>query len=302
MLPRTPVAVMMLTAATIALLPASASARVEGTADQAQARVEFPVYEFTRTLGLPAFYGYVGDEGFKICDDGVAQVVRGELRRGSALRIGRRWISMRQTSERCAVETLGKHVRRVRLFGRSVIVGRHCVGRMVSSCKGQPASRRVHDMVFSRRSGSERTYFAVSASAMSIRAMLRAVRSLRRVDLARAVVHLTSFRSPDGNAWCGVAAPGDVLQDTAFCVWRDPHRHGTVSKDGTVDLCNQAPCLPNFDAKAPKLAEGQASAGFGFSCLAQAGAVTCTLTEGEHAGKGFRIDASGAVEVSPAPG
>jgi hypothetical protein len=57
-------------------------------------------------------------------------------------------------------------------------------------------------------------------------------------------------------------------------------------------------CLPNFDQDPPRLADGQASELSGFRCLAQ-GAVTCTLTKGEHAGKGFGIDVSAVVEVSP---
>lgn len=300
MLGRSPVAVMVLTVAVLALSAAPASAQVEGTADQAQARVDFPVYEITRRLGLPAFYKVEVPGSHPGCS-GDVQSVRAELRRGKLLRIGRRWISMRQADSGCAVAAVGKRVRRVMIFGRRVTVRRYCAASMIDSCKGQPAER-VYTMSFSLRAGSQRTFFAVSASRFSLRAMLRAVRSLRRVDLTRPVVHLTSFRSPDGEFWCGVPGPGGALPGQAFCVGLSPHRHGTVSEDGSVHLCNRAPCLPNFDAEAPKLADGQASAGGPFTCLAQAGAVTCTITEGEHAGKGFRIDASGAVEVSPAPG
>jgi hypothetical protein len=165
-------------------------------------------------------------------------------------------------------------------------------------------SRRVHTMTFSLGAGSERTFFALSASRMSIRAMLRAVRSLRRVDLSRPVVQLTSFLSSDGNAWWGIPGPGGVFTDSAFCVTFEPFRDAMVFEDGHVDLCDQEPggCIPNFDQDAPRLADGQASELSGFRCLAQGGAVTCTLTKGEHAGTGFRIDASGVVEVSaPAP-
>jgi hypothetical protein len=302
MLGRTPVAVMALTVAAVAFAPASASAQGrEETADQAQALSEFPVYTVTRAAGLPAYYSTEVLEDHPFCEDEVVRGVHVELRRGKLLRFGRRWIAMRQTDERCAVGTVGKPVRRVRLFGKRVMVRRHCLGRQVTSCKGMPVSRRVHTAVFSIRAGAERTWLAVSASNMSVRAFVRAMRSLRAVDLTRPVVQLTSFLGADGNAWCGVPGPGAVSDDLAFCVWRDPFRHGMVSEDGSVDLCNQAPCLPNFDVDAPQLTAGQVSEGPGFRCEVQAAAVTCTITGGEHAGKGFTIDASGAVEVT-APG
>jgi hypothetical protein len=74
-----------------------------------------------------------------------------------------------------------------------------------------------------------------------------------------------------------------------------------VFKDGLVELCDQDPygCTSNFDSDAPRLADGQASTLSGFRCVAQGVAVTCTLTKGEHAGAGFRIDANAVVAVSP---
>jgi hypothetical protein len=295
---RTPVAVMVLLVAAVALPSAPASAQVaDGTADQAQAASDFPVYEITRRLGLPPYYTAEFLEDHPGCSRDV-QAVHVELRRGSQLTNGRRWIAMRQADARCAVGAVGQRVRTVRIFGRRVTVRRYCAGYMVDSCKGQPASRRVHTMLFSLRAGSERTFIALSASRLSIRAMLRAVRSLRHVDLSRPVVHLTGFRSPDGNVWCTI-----LMQDggNAFCGTRAADRYGRVRSDGRVVLCDQGTggCVQNWDFEAPLLAEGQASALHGFSCLARGGAVTCTLTEGEHAGKGFRIDASGVVEVSP---
>jgi hypothetical protein len=301
---RSPVAAfsLILALACAAALPAGASADLPYTADQAQAFSEFPVYTVTRAAGLPAYYQTEVLEDHAFCDADVVRAIHVELRRGKQLMNGSRWIAMRQTDDRCAVHgKVGKRVRTVRIFGRRVVVYRYCAGYMVNTCKGQPVSHRVHTMTFSLRAGSQRTFFALSASRMSIRAMLRAVRSLRRVDLTRPVVHLTEFLSPDGNAWCGVPGPSGIFPDAAFCVTFQPFRDGIVDKDGNVDLCDQDPngCIPNFGANAPRLADGQASELSGFRCLAQGVAVTCTIIKGEHAGKGFRIDVSAVVEVSP---
>jgi hypothetical protein len=301
---RSPVAALSLIVAVAwaAALPAAASADLPYTADQAQAFSEFPVYTVTRAAGLRAYYETEVLEDQAFCDADVVRAVHVDLRRSKLPTKFERRISMRQTGDRCAARaSAGKRVRTVRIFGRRVVVRRYCAGFMVRSCKGQPASRRVHTMIFSLRAGSQRTFFALSASRMSIRAMLRAVRSLRRVDLTRPVVHLTEFLSPDGNAWCGVPGPSGILPDAAFCVTLQPFRDGIVDKDGNVDLCDQDPngCIPNFGANAPRLADGQASELSGFRCLVQGVAVTCTIIKGEHAGKGFRIDANAVVEVSP---
>lgn len=300
---RSPVAALSLIVALAcaAALPAAASAQRQ-TADQAQALSPFPVYTVTRPAGLPAHYETEVLEDFPFCDADVVRAVGVELRRGKLLTNGRRWIAMRQAEDRCAAHsTVGKRVRTVRLFGRRVVVRRYCFGYMVNTCKGQPVSHRVHTMNFSLRAGSERTFFALSASRMSIRAMLRAVRSLRRVDLTRPVVELSEFMSPDEAIFC-------QIQDTTephftWCVMHEPFRSGTVGADGSVDVCNMDPngCIPGGGSGVPVLHPGQTSRLAGFACTAEAVAITCTIAKGEHAGKGFRIDASGVVEVSPAP-
>src|SRR3954447_10036969 len=186
---RSPVAAfsVILALACAAALPAAASADLPYTADQAQGFSDFPVYTVTRPAGLPAYYNTEVLEDFVFCDADVVRAVHVELRHGKQLTNGRRWIAMRQTKDRCAVHgSVGERVRTVRIFGRRVVVRRYCAGYMVNTCKGQPVSHRVHTMTFSLRAGSERTFFALSAS-MSIRAMLRAVRSLRHVDLTRPV-------------------------------------------------------------------------------------------------------------------
>ena len=299
---RSPVAAfsLILGLACAAAAPASASAQEDVTADQVQAQAPFPVYEFTRTLGLPAHYGYAGIEGLNRCEDEDQKVVSGELRRGRALVIGRRWIATRQASERCAVgSAFGKRVRRVMILGQRVTVRRYCHGRGVQSCKGLPVSLRVHDMTFSLGAGSERTFITVSAAAMSLRAALRAIRSLRRVDLSRPVVELSEFMSPDQAIFCQIS--DRAKPHNTWCVMSQPFRSGIVNADGSVDVCNMDPngCIPGGGSGVPVLSAGQTSRLAGFACTAEAAAITCTIAKGKHAGKGFRIDANAAVEVSP---
>jgi hypothetical protein len=283
-----------------AALPAAASAQAgEVTADQAQAFAPFPVYTVTRPAGLPAHYRTDVLEDHPFCDADVVHAVEVELRRYKLSR-AQRWIGMRQTDDPCAVHgTVGKPVRTVKLFGRRVVVRRWCLQHRVTTCKGQPVSHRVHTIKFSLRAGSERTFFYLDATRMSIRAMLRAVRSLRRVDLTRPVVSLREFMSPDQAIFCQISDTSKP--HFTWCVISQPFRSGIVNADGSVDVCNMDPngCIPGGGSGVPVLHPGQTSRLAGFACTAEAAAITCTVAKGAHAGHGFRIDANGAVEVSP---
>ena len=295
---RSPVAGLVLAVAALAAAPASASAQVEGTADQAQARSGFPVYEITRQLGLPSFYRVEALQDNAGCD-GDAEAVRAQLRRGREVRMGRNWLSMYQGNSRCVGHVSGyRRVRRVMVLGQRVTVRRYCQAPPVDSCAGFPAER-VYTMRFSLRAGGQRTFISLSAGRISLRAVLRAVRSLRRVDLSRPVVALTDFRSPDGGIFCMMR--DEEPSPYAACIDFDPHRSAYLGPDGTVDLCDQDPlgCIPQFDVSAPRLQAGQSSRFGQFTCAEAAGAITCTVADGEHAGKGFRIDANGVAAVSP---
>ena len=74
-----------------------------------------------------------------------------------------------------------------------------------------------------------------------------------------------------------------------------------MDADGSVDVCNMDPngCIPGGGSGVPVLRPGQTSRLGGFACTAEAVAITCTIAKGAHKGKGFRIDASAVVEVSP---
>jgi hypothetical protein len=299
---RSPVAAfsLIVALACAAALPAAASAQDrEQTADQAQALSPFPVYTVTRPAGLPAHYRTEVLEDHPFCEGHVVRAVHVELRRYKLSR-AQRWIGMRQTEDRCAVHgTVGKPVRTVKLFGRRVVVRRSCLGHR-GTCKGQPVSHRVHTIKFSLRAGSERTFFYLDATRMSIRAMLRAVRSLRRVDLTRPVVSLREFMSSDQSIFCQIADTTKPYY--TWCVMSQPFRSGMLHADGSVDVCNMDPngCIPGGASDGvPVLHAGQTSRLAGFACTAEAAAITCTVAKGGHAGHGFRIDANAAVEVSP---
>jgi hypothetical protein len=294
---RSPVAAfsLIVALACAAALPASASAQGgEVSADTAQAFAPFPVYTVTRPAGLPAHYRTEVLEDFPFCDADVVRAVRVQLRRGKMRNNARRFIGMLQTDDRCVVHgTVGQPVRTVTLFGRRVVVRRWCLRHGATTCN------RLHTIKFSLRAGSERTFFYLEATRMSIRAMLRAVRSLRRVDLTRPVVSLREFMSPDQATFC-------QIDDTTkpyytWCVMSQPFRSGIVDADGSVGVCNMDPngCIPGGGSGVPVLHSGQTSRLAGFACTAEAAAITCTVVKGEHAGHGFRIDANGAVEVSP---
>jgi hypothetical protein len=298
---RSPVAVFTLIVALAfaAALPAVASAQAgEVTADTAQAFAAFPVYTVTRPAGLPAHYRTEVLDDQPFCEGRVVRSVHVELRRYKLSR-AQRWIGMRQTEDRCAVHgTIGKPVRTVKLFGRRVVVGESCL-QHGGTCKGEPVSHRVHTIKFSLRVGSERTFFYLDATRMSIRAMLRAVRSLRRVDLTRPLVELREFMSPDQNIFCQIE--NATKPPFTWCVMGTPFRSGAVDADGAVSVCNQDPngCIPGGGSGVPALSAGQTSRLGGFSCTAEAVAITCTVAKGAHKGTGFRIAADGATVVSP---
>jgi hypothetical protein len=217
-----------------------------------------------------------------------------------------RWIQLEQSSKPCRRGAAGgKTVRRIRVLGRRVVVRRYCAGARLD-CQLRPRADGVYAAKFWLRSGGRRTQISFQAAArVGSRGVVRALHSLRLVDLARPVVALTAFRSPDGRIFCttrddepvsiyAVCATGDPATS-------DPHRSAWLSPDGTVDLCDQDPlgCAQNWDSTAPRLMAGQSSRIGRFACAEQAGAITCTVAHGEHAGTGFRIDHAGVAALSP---
>lgn len=304
MLGRTPVAGLVLGLTAVAgLLPSVAFAQTgSGTVDQAAAGVRFPVFQFTRTLGYPvstvdtrdysqvrACRGRAGQRVEVLHDE---RPVRGRKRR---------WLFVGSAARPCPGSLIGYRVRRVRVLGKRAWLRGYCL-RPDDECSGTVRDTRRYSVSMRLRADGQSTRVDMAAGRMPLRLALRAFRSVRRVDITRPVVELTNFRSPDGAIWCGL--PVAEWSEFAFCGTRKISRAGRLYEDGHVDLCDQAPggCLQNWDFEAPMLAVGQTSSLNGYACVAVlAGQVSCTLTEGDHAGRGFTIDAGSVREIVPPP-
>jgi hypothetical protein len=255
----------------------SAGPAAAQTWDQAAGEVAFPVFEPARALGLRASV----ETAF--CDASSSRSARAVYRRpGSRKRL--RFSEYRRA--RCADAGESQVVKTVRIHHRTV--------KVRVSCHSPGPRCHVSDgrkngwLMYLRRRG---TIIQFTARHISLRALLRVARSLRRVDLTRPTVHLTGFLSPDRGIWCGIDA------DEAWCATKSGRFRGAVAADGTVSLCQDAgyPCIQNWDDSAPVLQAGQRTVFEGFACTAESAAMTCTVQ-----GKGFHIDAAG-VRAVPGP-
>jgi hypothetical protein len=302
MIGRSPFTAAALAVVVCAALPATASAQRQVISiDQAAASVDFPVFEITRPpkrfVREFAVYDQSGTPG---CPKRSMSVQSDYVRRprGRPARL----IHLSQSGRPCrSNDPAGRKVRRVRVLGRRVTVHLYCSGT------ARACPRRARDGVymaqFSLRSGGRRTQlFFIADARVGPRAVLRALRSLRLVDLSRPVVSLSDFLSPDKKTFCQLNdRPG---QHNTWCVRREPVS-GFLDSDGSVGVCNMEPggCIPggDFGDGVPVIRSGQTSRVGRFACTELSLEVTCTIAEGEHAGTGFRIGAAGAVALSPAP-
>ena len=308
---RSPVAALMFTVAVAvacaAALPGAASAQGPTTLDQAMASVGFPVYEITRAPGLPrrpsSLIDHTGEPG---CPNRSRSVHTDYLPR--AHRHVTRWLRLTQYGKPCRPnDPAGKKVRRIKVLGQRVTIHLYCAGTPLA-CPHSPRRNGTYVAEFYLRSGGRRTQLIFNAAArVGLRGVVRALRSLRLVDVTRPVVSLYDFRSPDGGIFCMLRDDKTVPSVRyAFCAAGDrsrsvPERSAWLGPDGTVSLCDQDPlgCWQNWDATTPRLAAGQTSRFGRFTCTEQAGGITCTLADGEHAGAGFRIDSAGVTAVVP---
>jgi hypothetical protein len=287
-------------------LPAVAFAQLPSSSlDEAAASVDFPVYKITRARGLPnrAFtvFDHDGETG---CPKGSKSVQSDYLPRR---RPSSRWIHLTQYGKPCRPpDPAGRKVRRVRVAGQRVTVHLYCA-RTPLACPHSPRRNGVYVAEFYLRSGGKRSQLIFNAAArVGLRRAVRALRSLRLVDLSRPVVALDHFRSPDGAILCTIHDDAEPGGRYTFCATGGangsaPQRSARLSIDGTADLCDLDPrgCSAYWDSDAPLLAPGQTARFWRFRCVEQAGAITCTIADGEHAGTGFRIDATGVVALSP---
>ena len=127
-----------------------------------------------------------------------------------------------------------------------------------------------------------------------------------------APLRLANFLSPDRRVWCGLGegrhpfcVAGQTSQGLGF-----PSASAELEAGGKVRLCfvaqgSEAPlfhgfpegCAQNWDANAPILGYRQQSELEGVLCTSATNGITCIKVSGAGNGKGFRINASEAVEV-----
>lgn len=132
----------------------------------------------------------------------------------------------------------------------------------------------------------------------------RHVVSVGGATIVPAPLHMPQFLSPDRSVWC-------VLEDRTCGTYpKPPTRSAEVDDQGHDAFCDvpelitppagheAAGCFQNWNSQAPVLAYGQSDLYNGLLCTSATDGITCTLVSGVGKGKGFRIEASEAVEVA----
>lgn len=269
------------------------------TWDQAAALADFPVYMPTRTLGLKTS-GADAEQNECLPDRRTVMVTGGFGKpsgKGPQIRF---WQANPYV---CGNPGLSLNYRKVRIRGRKVQVQAFCEGSS-DPCTLKPGRKHAWLLWLRLRGGKDRrlTVIEMVGSKMTFGQFVRVARSLRRVDVNRPVVQLTSFLSPDKGIWCSIATGQTAGIEDTTCATASGKMGGTLSPDGSVSLCRNMPypCVQNWDPDAPVLRDGQRTQLNGFACVPAGGAMTCTVTKGAGKGKGFRIDATSVSEVSPA--
>src|SRR3954451_21747182 len=234
---RAPVAgvVLVLVLAGLAGLAPTAAAQTFGTVDQAAASVPFGVFVPGRRFGTSLDEVTVPDQsGFHGCLAREKTVVVSYTRRRP-----RRSMSVMETAKPCyAAHPDGVKARRVRVLGRRVTIWRFCAGTAYA-CSHERRGDSFLTAVLWLRSPAGRTRVEFTAAQMSMRQTVRALRSLRLVDLTRPIVQLTEFMSPDQAIFCQIQVR--TQPHYTWCVMNEPFLSGEVGADGGVDVCNMDP-------------------------------------------------------------
>jgi hypothetical protein len=130
----------------------------------------------------------------------------------------------------------------------------------------------------------------------------RKTSSVGGAHIAPAPLQLREFLSPDRDVWCetgtfcGTGQGPGTTPDSRVSL-------ATISGDGGITICayahDAAPgeCLQNWNEKAPVLQYGQQAELNGVLCTSATNGITCVKVVEPGKGKGFRINASEAVEV-----
>jgi hypothetical protein len=284
--------------------PGSAAAQELRTTtwDQAAAQTRFPVWKPTRTFGLKPSVRTTG------CSFGrVPEIVSTIYRkRGSR----KRFALAQFFPHRCGDPDVAQVVRTVRIRGERVEIWVNCADTpdcAVTAADGPDngfvAHLRQPGRPSARVKRARRTVVQAFAGHISLRTFVRMLRSLRPVDLSRPTVQLEVFLSSDRSVWCGI---GLLREEDRWCSTQQPHHGASLAPDGTLWLCGDAQpadpvCIQNWNDSLFALTDGQRADVGGYVCVDEAGAITCTIKEGDAAGRGFRVDATGSSEVGPAP-
>lgn len=281
-------------------LPAGA-ARAAGAGDaawdQAAGDVAFTVWR-------PAQTGrFIGAVGSSPCQSAThaSSVAAGYHPRRS------KWVAGLNLTESSARRCLGwepptQVYKTVRIRGSDLQVRIACPrGRRCRVPRSGPATVWWMDLRKPGAAGGRPTYIRVNAFGITVKAMLRVVGSLARVDLTRSTIHVRSFVTSDNHIWCTLSKP------QATCVSAGPmdalpQYAGEVRAGGAVTLCqaitdDDTICTQNWSVGDPVLRAGQTDMLGGFQCAAAATSITCTVTAGGGGGRGFTISNSGVAEV-----
>jgi hypothetical protein len=127
--------------------------------------------------------------------------------------------------------------------------------------------------------------------------------SVGGASIALAPLTLREFLSPDRKVWCVVEDGGCGTNPAP------PTRAAEIHSNGTVSLCFVAEvvyppgghvpleCFQNFNQSAAILPYGQSDLYGDIRCTSAPNGITCVKVSGAGQGKGFRINATEAVEV-----
>jgi hypothetical protein len=150
-------------------------------------------------------------------------------------------------------------------------------------------------LLYLHQPGSKRTSIQADSRYVALDDFLKVLRSLTRVVPARAGGPAGTaggaFRSPTGNLSCYM---GDSL---VFCQSKKLPHSATMGLDGRFSACNgSSSCIGNPGTNTPTLGYGKRVTVGRFRCLSRQSGVTCTVI---RSGKSFLINRDGVSRVGP---
>jgi hypothetical protein len=270
-----------------ASLPGAASAAPpapQATWEQAAATVRFPIWRPGETLGLQP-------TGLALYPCTAPPTPRSYLSAGWGT--ARRGFGIMEVyPQPCGNAGEARRVRTAVVGGVTVSVLVYCRSR---SCRVTAADGVEHGfLMYFREPGAKRTQLQLDSHGMTLAGLFKVIRSFAKVPATGDLVQYPELLSPDRQVWCRIDPSGD-----AWCASKGRPAHGgTLTRDGTVTLCDADLCTQNWPSHAPVLPAGKRSEIGGYRCAAGAdAAITCTLIA---TGQGFVVGtAAPARQVGP---